>query len=81
MNCTFFISGSLQDSWGWNANWGYINPDKLGYSLFQSLFVSELQYCWLKAEKKDGVLCEVKATENDQKKVVYMHFYGMILKD
>ena len=56
----------------------YILTNYLGYSLFQSLFVFKIPMPPDSGRKKDGVWCEVKAAENDQKKVVCMHCDGMI---
>ena len=56
----------------------YILTNYLGYSLFQSLFVFRIPMPPDSGRKKDGVWCEVKAAENDQKKVVCMHCDGMI---
>ena len=59
----------------------YILTNYLGYSLFQSLFVFKIPMPPDSGRKKDGVWCEVKAAENDQKKVVCMHCDGMIWKN
>ena len=52
----------------------------LGYSLVQSLFVFRIPMPPDPGREKDGVWCEVKAAENDQKKIVCMHCDGMIWK-
>ena len=58
--------------------WDILHPHKLPRLFIVSKFVFRIPMPPDSGRKKDGVWCEVKAAENDQKKVVCMHCDGMI---